>query len=77
MSSERLDFEIYDFLSLLNFHVCSYEVKILSYDINLLHIGLINFDFMNVYKVPFFPSLINKVPPYFVKSKSQKCKQQN
>ena len=67
----RLVFEIYGILCMLNFHVCSYEVKILSYDINLLHIGLINFDFMNVYKVTFFPSLkflLNKLFPYFVSS---------
>ena len=64
----RLVFELYDILSTLNFHVCLYEVKILSYDINLLHIGFINFNFKNVYEVTFFPSLkflLNKVPPYF------------
>ena len=53
---------------MLNFHVCLYEVKIFSYDINSLHIGLINIVFMNVYEVTIFPSLkfsLNKCFPIF------------
>ena len=52
----------------LTFHVCSYEVKILSYDIYLLHIGLLNFNFRKVFQVKFFhisKFLLNKVIAYF------------
>ena len=49
------------------FHVRIYEVKILSYDIYLLHIGLLNFNFRKVFEVTFFRNsnfLLNKVIAY-------------